>query len=206
MLPFEIPADATLESLLLSVYPEAHGRLVPQSAGREPFTAAVEIGARAWLATLDGTKMTVEERDEKKCDLRIMTERAAAEAFVDDLTGDKRFVPRFAPPSDIALFTDPRILKRVKMANGTIELAISDFPLDGEATRVAMKIAVGAPARRVDPDPDVTIETTIATVERILDGQLGPEEALADGGVNVSGKKLVAGQLAFALAPLFPKL
>ena len=68
------------------------------------------------------------------------------------------------------------------------------------------RLAVGAPARKIDPDPDVTIEVSLATVERILDGKLGPEEALADGDVRVTGKRLVAGQLAFALAPLFPKL
>lgn len=206
MLPFEVPADTTLEELLTTVYPAAHAKLVPPSAGAEPFVAVVEIGARSWRIELDGARIAVREADEKQCDVRVMAERGAAEAFLEDLTGDKRFVPRFAPPSDIVLFSDPRILKRVKLANGTIELAIRDFPLDGEPSRVAMKVAVGAPARKVDPDPDVVIETSLDTVERILDGKLGPEEALADGGVELSGKKLVAGQLAFALAPLFPKL
>lgn len=206
MLPFEVPADATLEDLLTTIYPEAHGKLVPSAAGAEPFVAAVEIGSRSWRIELDGPRMSVREADEKQCDARIMADRGAAEAFLDDLTGPKRFVPRFAPPSDIALFSDPRILKRVKLANGTIELAIRDFPIDGEPTRVAMKVAVGAPARKVDPDPDVVLETSLATVERILDGKLGPEDALVDGGVQLSGKRLVAGQLAFALAPLFPKL
>jgi putative sterol carrier protein len=88
------------------------------------------------------------------------------------------------------------------MASGKIELALVD--LDGE--RVAMTVAFGAAAKKtIDPDdPDVTIEATVAVFEEILAGKLAPEEAIAEGRVTVKGKKLLAMQMALALAPLAP--
>jgi putative sterol carrier protein len=207
MLPFEIPKGTTLRSLVEEVVPAAHARLVPQSAGREPFTVAVEIegsGGGSWVLTIDGAKMTVRAGEEKNVDARVRVRAADAQDFLDDWTGAQRTVPKMMPQGDLVLVGDPRILKRVKMVQGAIELAIRDFSLTGDTRRVALSLALGGMAKKVEPDPDVVIETSMQTYLRLLDAKLGPEEALADGDVTVRGKRLVAMQLAFAIAPLFP--
>lgn len=207
MLPFEIPAGTTLETLLTEVLPAAHARMVPDTAGREPFACAVELEPRdAWLVTLDGKKMTARAGSERSVDARITSRREWAEAFLADWTGAGKLVPKGAFPEGAILISDPRALKRLRMVTGVVELALRDFDADGEAPRrVSMRVAVGAPAKKVDPEPDVVIETGSATYLRVLAGELGPEDALADGDVTVTGKRLVAMQFALALAALAPK-
>jgi putative sterol carrier protein len=57
----------------------------------------------------------------------------------------------------------------------------------------------------MDPDDaDVTVEARFATIERVLCGELAPEDALADGEVTVRGNRLLAMQLALAVAPFYP--
>lgn len=205
MLPFEIPQGTTIEALVTEVVPAAHAKLVPATAGREPFTCAVEIaGEGGFVVSLDGAKMTVKKGEEKNVDARLRFEKRDAQAFLDDWTGAQRFVPKMKPPTDLAFFSDPRILKRLKLATGAIELSLRDFEEDGQKRRVTLSVAVGAPAKKVDPEPDVVIETSQGTYLKLLSGKLGPEEALADGDVTVKGKRFVAMQLAFAIAPLFP--
>ncbi len=207
MLPFEIPPGTTLEKLITDVVPAAHARLVPQSAGREPFTCAIELeGAGSWIVSLDGPKMTVRAGEEKTPDVRIRARGEDAQAFLDDYMGDKRFVPKHQRPAGgVMMLSDPRVLKRVKMVNGVIELAIGDFD-DGKGAprRAWLSAALGGPAKKVEPDADVTVEVTMKTFLRLAAGGATPEEALADGDVPVKGKRLVAMQIAFALAPLFP--
>jgi putative sterol carrier protein len=98
--------------------------------------------------------------------------------------------------------SDPRIVRRVAMASGRIELAVEDE--DGE--RLAVVFGFGDSARKaMDPeDPDVVVETHLTTLERVLRGELGPEEALADGDVKVRGNRFLAMQLALAVAPFYP--
>lgn len=204
MLPFEIPKGTTIEALVTEVVPAAHAKLVPSSAGREPFTCAVEIDSESYVATLDGPSMKVRKGEEKNVDARLRFKKRDAQAFLDDWTGPQRFVPKMKPPTDLAFFSDPRILKRLKLATGAIELSLRDFEEDGEKRRITLSVALGAPAKKVDPEPDVVIETSQVTYLKLLSGNLGPEEALADGDVTVNGKRFVAMQLAFAIAPLFP--
>lgn len=205
MLPFEIPDGTTVETLLTQVVPAAHARLVPSSAGREPFRAAIEIGGLAsFVVSLDGPSMTVAKGEEKNVDARLRFHARDAEAFLADWTGEKRLVPKAKPPGDLLLLSDPRILKRLKLATGAIELALRDFDGDGGPRRASISVALGATAKKADPDPDAVIETSMKTYLRLLSGGLGPEEALADGDVTVKGKRFVAMQLAFAVAPLFP--
>jgi putative sterol carrier protein len=148
--------------------------------------------------------MSVRKGEEKNVDARLRFRARDAQAFLDDWTGPQKLVPKVKPPGDLLLLSDPRILKRLKLATGAIELAIRDFEEDGERRRVALSIAVGAPAKKVDPDPDVVVETSMKTYLRLLGGEIGPEDALADGDVVVKGKRFVAMQLVFAVAPLFP--
>jgi putative sterol carrier protein len=88
------------------------------------------------------------------------------------------------------------------MASGRVELAAVDD--DGE--RMAIVFGFGAATRRgIDPeDADVTVEARLATIERVLGGDLAPEDALADGDVTVRGNRLLAMQLALAVAPFYP--
>jgi putative sterol carrier protein len=88
------------------------------------------------------------------------------------------------------------------MAHGRIELALRD--VDGE--RLAVVLGFGdAARRRVDPDDaDVVVEAGLGTVERILAGKLAPESALVDGDVTVRGNRMLALQLALAVAPFYP--
>jgi hypothetical protein len=117
-------------------------------------------------------------------------------------------VPKARPSGDLVMLGDPRVLKRIKMVTGAVELAIRDFEepggAGGGARRVALAIALGAPAKKLDPAPDVVIETSMKTYLRLLDGTMGPEDALADGDVSVKGRRMLAMQLAFAIGPLFP--
>jgi hypothetical protein len=48
------------------------------------------------------------------------------------------------------------------------------------------------------------VETSLKTYQRLLGGELTPEDALVDGDVVASGKRLVGIQFAFAIGPLFP--
>jgi len=88
------------------------------------------------------------------------------------------------------------------MASGRIELVLLD--VDGE--RLATTLGFGDAARKpIDPDDaNVVVEARLQTVERVLRGELGPEEALADGDVKVRGNRFLAMQLALAVAPFYP--
>jgi putative sterol carrier protein len=104
-------------------------------------------------------------------------------------------------PGGLVLMSDPRVLKRLSMVNGRVELALADF----EGGRVSMVAGFGDAAKRgidVD-DPDVVIEAKMRTFEKLLEGKLAPEEALADGDVVQRGKKMIAMQLALAIAPFY---
>jgi hypothetical protein len=94
-------------------------------------------------------------------------------------------------------------LKRLALVSGKAELALAD--LGGH--RAAVTIATGARAKGpIDAeDPDVVVETELATLERMLAGSLPPEDALGDDAVTVRGKRLVAMQYALALAPFYPR-
>jgi putative sterol carrier protein len=205
MLPFEIPAGTTLAKLVEEVVPAAHARLVPASAGREKFTCAFELeGEKKWVVDLEGQSMKVRADEVSAPDARIRAKAIDAQAFLDDWTGPQKLVPKQRGRTDVVLMSDPRLLKRIKMVTGAVELAIRDFSDGGSPRRVSIAIAVGAPAKKEDPKPDVVIETSMKTYLRLLAGGMGPEDALADGDVSVQGKRLVAMQFAFAVAPLFP--
>ena len=100
-----------------------------------------------------------------------------------------------------ALLTDPRILRRVQMVNGRVELALSDFSLG----RAALTLASGAAANKaIEPGrADATIELTMKTFDQVLAGELRPDAAIADGRFALSGKKMIALQYALAVGPFF---
>lgn len=204
MLPLEIPAGTTIESLLTEVVPALHARMVGADAPAEEYAVAVSVEGRgSWVVRIRGRDMTVEEGEIERPSLWMHTTERAIERFLEDATGPRRLVPRFAPVGGVGTMSDPRVLKRVAMASGRIELAARDE--DGE--RIAIVFGFGAATRRpIDPeDADVVVEARLSTVERVLGGELGPEDALADGDVTVRGNRLLALQLALAVAPFYPR-
>jgi putative sterol carrier protein len=203
MLPIEIPEGTTVASLVTEVVPELHGRMVGADAPGEAFSVAVQIdGEGSWVVRIRGREMTVEEGEVDRPTLWIHTTARAVERFLEDALGPKRLLPRFAPVGGVGTMSDPRVIKRVAMASGRIELAAVDD--DGE--RIAMVFGFGSATRRpIDPeDADVVVEARLSTLERVLGGELGPEDALADGDVTVRGNRFLALQLALAVAPFYP--
>jgi putative sterol carrier protein len=203
MLPIEIPEGTTVASLVTEVVPELHGRMVGADAPGDAFAVAVQIdGEGSWVVRIRGREMTVEEGEVDRPTLWIHTTARAVERFLEDALGPKRLLPRFAPVGGVGTMSDPRVIKRVAMASGRIELAAVDD--DGE--RIAMVFGFGSATRRpIDPeDADVVVEARLSTLERVLGGGLGPEDALADGDVTVRGNRFLAMQLALAVAPFYP--
>jgi putative sterol carrier protein len=203
MLPIEIPEGTTVASLVTEVVPELHGRMVGADAPGDAFAVAVQIdGEGSWVVRIRGREMTVEEGEVDRPTLWIHTTARAVERFLEDALGPKRLLPRFAPVGGVGTMSDPRVIKRVAMASGRIELAAVDD--DGE--RIAMVFGFGSATRRpIDPeDADVVVEARLSTLERVLGGELGPEDALADGDVTVRGNRFLAMQLALAVAPFYP--
>ena len=143
-----------------------------------------------------------ERHDETdRFDLSLRIAAATAQRFLDDWSGPKRWLPKFTPGGGVAILTDPRLLRRLAMVTGRIELAISNF----EGGRVSMTLAAGARAVHDDSaTPDVVVEMKMDAFERLLDASLAPDEAIGDSHVTVRGKKLVAMQFALALVPFFP--
>jgi hypothetical protein len=208
MLPFAIPADTTASRLFREILPRAHAELVPASTSKDLLIISVQIDGSESESSFDlsyevrGAQIGIREGAASRPHLAIATSTDAIARIVRDVNGAARLVPKFKPTSDVVLLTDPRLLRRLAMVAGSVEIALDD--LDG--ARVAIRIAAGDAARRDSENADVVIEAKTSVIERILDGKLRPEDALASpDGMSLSGKKLVAMQFALALAPLFPR-
>lgn len=204
MLPFDIPAGTTVETLFAEVLPRLHRQLVPDEPRAAELRAVARVvGHKSYTLAVRGAELAVHEGEDEGAPVWVCLDARAVELFLDDWSGPRRLVPDPLPTSGVLLLTDPRLLRRVAMVSGRIELAMKDFPGAG---RVAMTLGAGDAARKgIDPgDPDVVIEATLSSVERLLSGALSPEDALVDEHVTVRGKRFVAMQLALALAPLHP--
>ena len=203
MLPFVIPPGTTPRGLITELLPKDHARLVPAHAGRA--RVFVHIDDARYTLDVDGAHLRshVGERLEEtdRFDLSLTVDEATVQRFLDDWSGPKRWLPTFTPGGGVAILTDPRLLRRLAMVTGRIELAISDF----EGERVSLTLAAGARAVHDDAAaPDAVVEMKMDAFERLLDASLAPDEAIGDSHVTVRGKKLVAMQFALALVPFFP--
>ncbi len=203
---FVLPPGTTLRSLVEEVVPEMHRTLVPKTeAGR--YTVSVTLAQRgagdAFELAVNGAEVKA-SRGAGGGDVALWVDATIAQAFLDDWAGIGRFRPKFVPKAGPTAPTDPRLLKRVAMVSGVFELALTDFEHAGRKTRAAIRIALGAAGKKpLDEDTkvDVTLETTVATYERLLAGDVPPEEALDHPDVAVRGKRFIAMQAALALAP-----
>ncbi len=201
----DIPAGSTLDGLVTELAPRLHAELVPNHLPPEPTVVGFHYtnGGASYTVALDGASMKVTKGAPQACALWVAVKKSVAEAFLLDWTTTKRLLPTFAPPSDVKLFSDPRVLSRLKRVSGRVELALTDFPKE----RASLTIAAGSAAKKgvILDEPDVVVETTMRTYERMLSGALGPEEALVDGDVKLTGKRMVAMQFALAVSALYPK-
>jgi putative sterol carrier protein len=203
----EIPENTTLKSLVESLIPAMHAQLVPAGAPpHETFTVVVRVErGGSWTATIRGPEMRIVEGESESPTLWLFTTDRTVDRFLEDAKGPQRFLPKFEPvpgPSGASVLSDPRVVRRVAMADGRIELALREE--DGE--RLAIVFGFGKAARkRIEPeDAEVVIETGTGTLECVLAGSLAPSDALVDGNVKVRGNRFLALQLALALAPFYP--
>jgi hypothetical protein len=206
VLPLDVPPGTTIESLVTDLIPDLHERMVVDGGPTDVFTIAIRIDGRgSWTARIRGREMDVDEGEIERPTLWMYTTESMAERFLADALGPKRLLPKprdAAPASGVLTMTDPRVLQRIALASGRIELAV----LDEEGERIAVVLGFGDAARRpIAPEaPDTVAEAPLATLEAILRGALGPEEALSGSDVTIRGSRLLALQLALALAPFYP--
>jgi hypothetical protein len=200
MFPFEIAPGTTIEQLLHSVLPKTHAKLVkPDEAGS--FEVGVKVApGKTWVLSIASNVLTTRESS-ATTPVWVHLEEKAAVFFLDDMAAAKRFVPKFVPEGGFTMLTDPRVLRRVSMVSGKIEIKLVDSPIG----TISLFVAAGAKAKEGlhADDPDAVLELHMPTVEKILAGSLGPEAALSDGSVAIKGKRLVAMQFALAIAPYF---
>ncbi len=206
MLPFDVKLGTTAFELFTEIIPRAHRQLVPKLGDRDEITVAISVegdsACEAIHCSIRGAEIAVTPttgRDGSEAQLYLLLKHDSLRAFLEDWGTDKKYLPKFSPKG-ASIFTDPRVLKRLAQVTGSIELALPNFPTGRASLRAG---AFGGKKSRVrwDRDADVTVESSMDLFDLLLAGQMRPEEALSDSRVSVTGKKMVALQFAFALAP-----
>jgi len=210
VLPLEIPPGTTVESLLTEVLPALHERLVSDSAPADPLAVVVRVEGRGgWTVHIRGRHMRVEEGEVPRPTLWVHTTGLAVQRLLDDALGPRRFLPDVdatlarVPDGGVLLLSDPRLVKRVAMVSGRVELVLTD----DDGARLSVVLGLGDAARRpIDPErPQCVAEGARSVLERALRGELAPEEAITGGAVRVRGNRLLVLQLALAVAPFYPR-
>ncbi len=205
MFPIEIPIGTTPATFFEAILPKAHAELVKGEVSDEIWVVGVKVkGHTTYTLTIRGKSLSVEDKRPGPVPLWIQVEDEALAFFLNDFATTKRFVPKFVPASGFTTMTDPRLLKRVAMVSGKVEISLMDSPIG----KISLFCASGTRAKEgiFDDDPDATIEVHMPTAEKVLSGLLGPEEALSGGHVALRGKRLVAMQFALAIAPFYQPL
>lgn len=212
MLPFNAPKGTSPRDYLVSVVPEAHRSLVgpPSKApsgnkATKRWDVLVSIpGEVTVLYGIDGQDIQVTEaRSGDDAELSLTLERGDVTRFLEDWSGLRKWVPKFEPRG-AALITDPQVVSRIAMVTGSVEAVLPD--LEGGPARLVVA-AFGGKRGRFEGGidrPDTTVDLGASVFEAMLAGRMAPDEALSSGAVGIKGKKLVAMQFAFALAPFFP--
>ncbi len=202
MLPFDVKLGTTPLELFTEVIPKAHRQLVPKHENKDELVVAVRVegdpDCDSLRASIRGSEITVSSSS-GPAHVAIWLEKNSLNAFLEDWATLRRYVPKFSP-TGASILTDPRVLRRIVHVTGTIETALPDFP--GGPARLRAT-AFGGRAAKVDfeRDADVVVEASNDVFDKMLAGSLLPEEALAESLVAVKGKRMVALQFAFALAP-----
>jgi hypothetical protein len=198
MIPRTLPAGTTLRSLIEQLLADDHAANVPKSAGDATLSVRL-VGGPTYAFAVNGDRLRVRETSRvEPAPLLLSFEESTAQLFLDDWLGAQRLAPSFEPRG-LTSVTDPRLIRRFAAIKGVLELTLDDF----EGQSVSMIVAAGPDASLYD-DPDARVRIKMPAFERLLAGTLRPDEAIADGHVLLSGKKLVAMQFALALVPYFP--
>jgi hypothetical protein len=206
MLPLDIPPGSTIESLVTHVIPEMHRRMVDEGGPADVFTVVIRIEGRgSWTARICGSSMRVHEGEEGRPTLWMYTTEVMAQRFLSDALGPKRLLAKLPAGNaarGVRTMSDPRVIKRLALASGRIELAV----VDEAGQRIAILLGFGDAARRpiAHENPDTVAEAPLAILEAMLRGEHGPEETLSDPSVTMRGSRLLALQLALAVAPFLP--
>lgn len=195
---------ATLRAFITDDFPRIHRELVPSEA-KGTFVVRVELrGEATFKLQIDGAKLTVTTESVAKPDAWVSLDATHAERFFHAFMKSGKVLS--TPP---VLLTDPRLLKNLCMASGTLAFELRDFreSPDAAPARFSIRAAVGsAAAKKTAADPaDVEIQAGETTLLALASAKMAPESALADGDVQVTGKRLIAMQLALAFAPFFRK-
>ncbi|MGH7270069.1 MAG: hypothetical protein ACREJ3_06520, partial [Polyangiaceae bacterium] len=108
MIGFEVPAGTTVKSLVESVIPALHARLVPDGGPTESFTVVVRVeDAGSWTVSIAGRDMRVAEGEAPRPTLWLFTTAMAVERFLEDAAGPQRFLPKIESMDGVALLSDP---------------------------------------------------------------------------------------------------
>lgn len=203
MLPFDVKLGTTGYELFTEVIPRAHRQLVTQHGDREELVVSVAVegdpSCSALSCVIRGSEITVTPGADADAHLYLQLHTGSLQAFLNDWATDKKYLPKFSPKG-ASIFTDPRVLRRLAQVTGSIELALPSFP-SGRASLVAGAFGGRKSKPKAGRGPDVVVEATNELFARLLAGEISPDAALADALVTVTGKKMVALQFAFALAP-----
>jgi putative sterol carrier protein len=198
MIPRTLPAGTTLRSLVLELLPEDHAANVSKDAGTAKVCLQLR-GGPCFTLLAEGDRLTATETSRvEPASLLVAVDETTAQLFLDDWMGAQKLAPTFEPRG-LAAVTDARFLRRVAAVKGVISLTLDDF----EGQRATVLVASGPDASLYD-DVDASLTIKLPAFLSLLAGKLGPDEAILDGHVMLSGKKLVAMQFALALAPYFP--
>jgi hypothetical protein len=216
---FAVPIGTTPQDLCTQLLPAWHEARVPARESGD-FVLAVDWrqGQRevsTFELRVQGARLTASVAPRPfalvaGARVRVQLDLDAAAFFLADWAGAGSYRPRFEPAASAAGVitpTDPRLLKRLTLMQGTFCFALDGVPLPNGAGRVEARIALGPKAERaLEPDArfDVTIETRDAFYRRLLEGGIAPEDALDHPEVKLKGSRMIAMQGAFALAPWLP--
>jgi SCP-2 sterol transfer family len=198
MIPRTLPPGTTLRSFIEELLPADHAANIAPHAGTA--TVGLELkGGPSYMLEVAGNQLRVRETARlEKAPLLLGMGHDTAQLFLDDWMGAQKLAPTFEPRGLLAI-TDPSLIRRMAAIRGTLRLTLSGF-----VGQDATLLVASGPDPSLYDDPDATVAIAMPAFERLLSGKLGPDQAIADGHVVVTGKKLVAMQYAVALVPYFP--
>jgi hypothetical protein len=208
---FDVPKGTSPQDFLLAVLPKWHARAVPKSESGAFLLLVELVGDGAYTLQVRGPELEVQAigkaEPSTQPSARIQMQERDVRFFLGDWSHAGLFRPRFAPRLGATVPTDPRLLKRLLLVSGTFKLGLRDVATDDGIRTVDIVAVLGARASAAGSAtarPDLSISTTAAFYLQLLGGKFAPEDALGHPEVTVIGKRMLAMQAAFALAPWLP--
>jgi hypothetical protein len=178
VLPVEIPLGTTATALVTEIVPALHAKMVPAGVPGDAFVVAVRIEDEgSWTVRVRGAHMTVSEGEDTGIapTLWMWTTARTVERFLEDATTEKRLQPKFGPVGGVGTMSDPRVLRRVALASGKIELAL----VDERGERHGVVFGFGAAAKK-EMDPE-DVDTVIQSGPRLVTNPSSPSSRYGKG-------------------------